>query len=144
MLDSNLVIIHRKRRRSDDGHGTTMTSPTTVRHQSLPAIKSTHSIMSMKNILISPIQESVVYQKTPPSPPPQRLLPFPPGHTLIHPYHPLDSSKPTNLDTTKFTIVHPGTRSLRLSPDLCYSPSSCASSSPSQSYFHYHPHRHSS
>ncbi|KAI8330367.1 velvet factor-domain-containing protein [Chlamydoabsidia padenii] len=54
-----------KRRRSDGNQQSIEPKMTTQqRHQSLPAIKSTHSIMSMKNILISPIQESTDHQKS--------------------------------------------------------------------------------
>ncbi|KAI8343393.1 velvet factor-domain-containing protein [Chlamydoabsidia padenii] len=124
-----------KRRRSDDQQET---SPNTMRHQSLPAIKSTQSIMSMKNILISPIQESATYHHSATSSKDTRLLT---GQTTLHP---LDSDKLSTLDP-KYTIIQPNPP---LPSHLCYSPSSsCSIPSPSsQSYFHYrsHPHRHSS
>ncbi|ORZ23478.1 velvet factor-domain-containing protein [Absidia repens] len=80
-----------KRRRSDGNHeqtATTTATSTTPRHQSLPTIKSTHSIMSMKNILISPVRESTTFyhQHSPPSPsssPPTRVLPYP-NPTVFH------------------------------------------------------------
>ncbi|CAO3591094.1 unnamed protein product [Absidia cylindrospora] len=85
-----------KRRRSDGNHEQTTTTTaiataTAPRHQSLPTIKSTHSIMSMKNILISPVRESTTFynQHSPPSPsssPPTRILPYP-NPTAFHHHH---------------------------------------------------------
>ncbi|SAL95219.1 hypothetical protein [Absidia glauca] len=75
-----------KRRRSEGNQEytrSTSTPATTTtsqsRHHSLPAIKSTHSIMSMKNILISPAQESTHFPPNHHRPhlSPTRVLPLP-------------------------------------------------------------------
>ncbi|KAI8086073.1 velvet factor-domain-containing protein [Halteromyces radiatus] len=65
-------------------------------------ITTTHSIMSMKNILSSPIQESP--QKFSP-PPTSRILPIP-SRTLLHPEHSTHPSSLSSSSSSSFTHSH--------------------------------------